>query len=80
MKTSKRSTKATMRNKLRVSLNVAPSWMAMLPWYLSLLDDGDAKGQATARKELARMAEIADKYVAYVSGTEFEPVNDKPIV
>lgn len=46
----------------RISLK--QTWAGGLKYLLALLQDGNAEGKAYARKELARMAEIADMYVA----------------
>lgn len=46
------------------TIDMTPTWAAILPALLAALIDGTAVGQGMARKELARMAEIADSYVA----------------
>ena len=46
------------------TIDMTPTWSAILPALLAALIDGTAVGQGMARKELARMAEIADSYVA----------------
>lgn len=46
------------------TIDMTPTWAAILPALLAAVTDGTPTGQAIARKELARMAEIADSYVA----------------
>lgn len=46
-------------------LDVTPTWADILPALLTLLDRGGAEGQKTAREELARMAQAADKWNAH---------------
>lgn len=59
-----------------VVIDATPTWEAMLPWLLTVFKDGDFKGQKTALAELTRMAQVADKYVTYVKGTESEGPED----
>lgn len=45
------------------TVQVGPrNWQETLPLLLVILENGDAKGQAYARKELRRMAAIADMH------------------
>jgi hypothetical protein len=44
------------------TIDLAPSWQEVLPILLAAVEDGTAEGRKIARKELARMAEAADKY------------------
>lgn len=50
------------------TIDMTPTWAAILPALLAAVTDGTPTGQAIARKELARMASIADSYVALVKG------------
>lgn len=46
------------------TIKVGPSsWSEALPLLLVVIRDGNPTGQAEARKELERMAELADRYV-----------------
>lgn len=46
------------------TIDLTPSWSGILPTLLAAVTDGTPEGQSIARQELARMAEIADRYVA----------------
>lgn len=46
------------------TIDCTPTWAAILPALLAAVTDGTAEGQRIAREELARMATIADSYVA----------------
>lgn len=48
------------------TIDLTPTWAAVLPVYLAVLDNQDASqtGKDNARAELRRMAEIADKWVS----------------
>lgn len=50
--------------KLVGTIDLTPTWEAILPMFLTALDIGTAEGQAIARAELKRMAQLADLYVA----------------
>lgn len=45
-------------------IDCTPTWSEILPTLLILLKDGDLSGQATAHRELNRMAQLADIYVS----------------
>jgi hypothetical protein len=45
-------------------IDCTPTWRGILPVLLLLITDANAKGQAEAREELQRMADLADRYVA----------------
>lgn len=46
------------------TIDITPTWSAILPVLISLIEDGSDKGRANAKEELQRMAELADAYVA----------------
>lgn len=48
----------------RQFIDMTPTWSEILPTLLVLVTDGDSKGQAFAREELARAAGMADKFTA----------------
>lgn len=48
----------------KTTIDCTPTWTGILNWYLAVLQDGNDKGKDTAKKELFRMAQIADNYVA----------------
>lgn len=45
------------------TIDCTPTWAAILPTLLVLLEDGSAEGQIYARDELKRMAALADLWV-----------------
>lgn len=45
-------------------IDLTPTWEAMTVALVFLIEDGDSEGKEFARKELARMAKLADAYVA----------------
>lgn len=45
------------------TIDVTPSWSEILPVLLVLLESGPFESKAFARKELKRMAALADSYV-----------------
>lgn len=49
---------------LTETIDMTPTWAAILPALLAAVTDGTAEGQRIARGELARMAEAADKWNA----------------
>jgi hypothetical protein len=49
-----------------ILIDITPTWQQALGSFLRLLEDGDADGKLYARRELYRMAGLADKYVALV--------------
>jgi hypothetical protein len=46
------------------SVDVTPTWVGTLPLLLAVITDGTPEGQAAARGELLRMAQIADLHIA----------------
>lgn len=46
------------------TIDLTPTWEEILSTLLVLIENGDAKGRATARAELTRMAKLADLFVA----------------
>lgn len=46
------------------TVTLTPTWAGLLPVLLALLENGDTEGRATARAELARMAQAADLWNA----------------
>ncbi|MGH8074243.1 MAG: hypothetical protein ACREO4_09235 [Lysobacter sp.] len=53
-----------------VVIECAPTWAGLLPVLLELLARGNTEGQRTARDELARMAQAADKWNAHAAAPE----------
>ncbi len=45
-----------------MEIDATPTWAAILPILLAVLEDGDAEGRKMARAELRRMADAADAY------------------
>lgn len=47
-------------------IDLTPTWAGVLPIYLAVLENPNAghDGRTAAREELARMAKLADLYVA----------------
>lgn len=46
------------------TIDLTPTWRAILPVLIEGLIHGTEAGRSIAREELTRMADIADKYVA----------------
>lgn len=44
-------------------IDMTPSWEGLLPYLLTIVQDGSWEGQRLAREELQRMAKLADRYV-----------------
>lgn len=42
------------------TIDITPTWQAILPVYFTVLADGNAEGKKAAREELKRMAYAAD--------------------
>ncbi len=59
-------------------IDCTPTWSAVLPWCLALIEQNgrSSPGYKKAMEELKRMAEVADKYVTFVKGTESESEED----
>lgn len=52
------------------TIDLTPTWTAVLPIFIAALQDGTPEGQKAAKEELARMAALADQYVAWVKGAK----------
>lgn len=46
------------------AIDFTPTWDAILPVLIALIERGDAKGKQIATDELRRMAALADRFVA----------------
>lgn len=55
-------------------IDLTPTWSEMLRVMLAVIEDGDAKGKATIRKEFERMAKAADAWVAHANDTKLTTV------
>lgn len=44
------------------TIEITPTWSAVLPILLAAIENGTDHGRRMAREELARMAQAADKY------------------
>ena len=53
-----------------IAIDITPSWEGILPMLLLLIECGDVEGQRTAKAELAKMARLADQWVAHCDATE----------
>lgn len=55
-----------MPDNIRVigTVNLTPTWSAMLPIFRAILTDGDQEGRDIVWSELARMAKAADQWNA----------------
>lgn len=58
------STGAAQPHETLGVIDCTPTWRGILPVLLLLITDVNAEGQAVARIELQRMADLADLYVA----------------
>ena len=45
------------------TIDITPTWEAILPIMLAAVENGTQKGRAIAKEELLRMAKLADLYV-----------------
>lgn len=52
------------------TIELMPTWAGLLPMLLMLLENGNAEGRKTAREELARMAQAADRWNAHVKASQ----------
>lgn len=50
------------------TLDITPTWSAILPVLILALEQGNEEGKHAAREELARMAKIADAHVEQTKG------------
>ncbi len=46
------------------TIDMTPTWRAVLPIMIAAIQDGTFEGKKIAREELERMADLADAYVA----------------
>jgi hypothetical protein len=46
------------------TIDMTPTWEAVLPIYLDAIQYGNGKGYEAAVEELTRMAKLADLYIA----------------
>lgn len=51
---------ARTERKVIGTIDLTPTWTAMVPLYIAALQDGSWQAQSAARDELMRMARIAD--------------------
>jgi len=51
------------------TIDLTPSWSALLPLYLAAIKDGSDIAADAAQSELTRMARLADAYVALKKGS-----------
>lgn len=63
-KLSEMDARAAKKQKPIRTIDLTPTWAAVLPVYLAAMCDGTAEAQCAAREELTRMARLADAYVA----------------
>lgn len=52
-----------MKKEILKTIDCTPTWEGILPIILNVLEDGSEKVKDDMKKELKRMAQIADKYV-----------------
>jgi len=58
-------------------MDITPTWEGILPILLRLYTDSNEEARYQAFKGLARMAELADEYVAARKRSDtFEPIGD----
>jgi hypothetical protein len=62
------------RTKVVRTIDLTPTWSGITPALVAVLQNPDAPAEAhkTVEKELARMADLADKYVEYFRAN-FDP-------
>ena len=48
----------------RQTIDLTPTWESLIPTFVMLIENGDAKGRATAIDELKRVAAFADSVIA----------------
>lgn len=53
-------------------IDVTPTWIAMLPVYITILESGDSESRSIAKLELANMARMADLAVEIVKEKQKE--------
>ena len=51
-------------------IDMTPTWEGILPYLLTIMRDGNFVSQKLARKELTRMAKMADAYAANAAKRE----------
>jgi hypothetical protein len=64
------------KEKIR-TIDLTPTWSAVLPIFIAALQDGTPEGQRAAKEELARMAALADQYVWIIEGHTLKPTGIK---
>ena len=47
-----------------VTIDATPTWEAVVPLLMAVIENGTFEGRAAAEQELRRMAKLADLYVA----------------
>lgn len=52
----------TKSEKAPKTIDLTPTWSAILPAFLAVLENGTEKGKEAAREELKRMAQAADQF------------------
>lgn len=52
------------------TIDITPTWENLVPAFLALIENGDAKGRETAIAEITRMAKVADMHVAASKAAE----------
>ena len=67
----------TQTEKEITTIDMTPTWAGALRMLLLLWTDGDHEGRKLARKELFKMATLADKWVEVVQQKEDEPLRRK---
>ncbi len=50
------------------TIDITPTWVAIVPILIAALTDGTPEGQRIAKEELLRMAKAADAYNAKQEG------------
>jgi hypothetical protein len=56
-----------MSNQTLKTIDVTPTWSAMLPVLITLLQGKNAEGREAATKELKKMAKALDNYNAHAN-------------
>lgn len=49
------------------TIDMTPTWSALLPAMVAVVEDGSFEGREMVKPELARMAQVADRAVTYES-------------
>lgn len=64
--------KTVYEGKVVDTIDITPTWEAILPSLIAVIQDGNGDGKRLAIEELRRMATIADKYVELTKEKEEE--------